>query len=232
MRKHKILLVDDEPQMVDLISYSLQAEDFEVITAYNGEEALRKVESESPDLVVLDIMLPGIDGFEVCRQIRSHTTIPVLMLTAKKGEIDIISGLELGADDYMTKPFSHRELILRVKVILRRTGFSYSGNTIKVRDLSVDFLRNKVFLHDLEVNLTPTEFKLLTSLINNAGRVLTWEALLKEVWGSDINIREAGRDLVKVTIHRLRNKIEPDPDKPEYVTSVRGIGFRFRDIFI
>jgi len=232
MRKHKILLVDDEPQMVDLISYSLQAEDFEVITAYNGEEALRKVESESPDLVVLDIMLPGIDGFEVCRQIRSHTTIPVLMLTAKKGEIDIISGLELGADDYVTKPFSHRELILRVKVILRRTGFSYSGNTIKVRDLSVDFLRNKVFLHDLEVNLTPTEFKLLTSLINNAGRVLTWEALLKEVWGSDINIREAGRDLVKVTIHRLRNKIEPDPDKPEYVTSVRGIGFRFRDIFI
>ena len=232
MRKHKILLVDDEPQMVDLISYSLQAEDFEVITAYNGEEALRKVESESPDLVVLDIMLPGIDGFEVCRQIRSHTTIPVLMLTAKKGEIDIISGLELGADDYMTKPFSHRELILRVKVILRRTGFSYSGNTIKVRDLSVDFLRNKVFLHDLEVNLTPTEFKLLTSLINNAGRVLTWEALLKEVWGSDINIREAGRDLVKVTIHRLRNKIEPDPDKPEYVTSVRGIGYRFRDIFI
>ena len=232
MRKHKILLVDDEPQMVDLISYSLQAEDFEVITAYNGEEALRKVESESPDLVVLDIMLPGIDGFEVCRQIRSHTTIPVLMLTAKKGEIDIISGLELGADDYVTKPFSHRELILRVKVILRRTGFSYSGNTIKVRDLSVDFLRNKVFLHDLEVNLTPTEFKLLTSLINNAGRVLTWEALLKEVWGSDINIREAGRDLVKVTIHRLRNKIEPDPDKPEYVTSVRGIGYRFRDIFI
>jgi DNA-binding response OmpR family regulator len=232
MRKHKILLVDDEPQMVDLISYSLQAEDFEVITAYNGEEALRKVESESPDLLVLDIMLPGIDGFEVCRQIRSHTTIPVLMLTAKKGEIDIISGLELGADDYVTKPFSHRELILRVKVILRRTGFSYSGNTIKVRDLSVDFLRNKVFLHDLEVNLTPTEFKLLTSLINNAGRVLTWEALLKEVWGSDINIREAGRDLVKVTIHRLRNKIEPDPDKPEYVTSVRGIGYRFRDIFI
>lgn len=232
MRKHKILLVDDEPQMVDLISYSLQAEDFEVITAYNGEEALRKVESESPDLVVLDIMLPGIDGFEVCRQIRSHTTIPVLMLTAKKGEIDIISGLELGADDYVTKPFSHRELILRVKVILRRTGFSYSGNTIKVRDLSVDFLRNKVFLHDLEVNLTPTEFKLLTSLINNAGRVLTWEALLKEVWGSDINIREGGRDLVKVTIHRLRNKIEPDPDKPEYVTSVRGIGYRFRDIFI
>jgi DNA-binding response OmpR family regulator len=232
MRKHKILLVDDEPQMVDLISYSLQAEDFEVITAYNGEEALRKVESESPDLLVLDIMLPGIDGFEVCRQIRSHTTIPVLMLTAKKGEIDIISGLELGADDYVTKPFSHRELILRVKVILRRTGFSYSGNTIKVRDLSVDFLRNKVFLHDLEVNLTSTEFKLLTSLINNAGRVLTWEALLKEVWGSDINIREAGRDLVKVTIHRLRNKIEPDPDKPEYVTSVRGIGYRFRDIFI
>ena len=227
MRKPRVLVVDDEPQMVGLIAYALEQEGFETLTAYDGEKALLKVEEEKPDLVILDVVIPEPDGFEVCQRIRQRTAIPVIMLTVKREEVDRIRGLELGADDYVTKPFSHRELILRVKAILRRTGVSEARERIVSGDLSIDFLRHQVTLRDRPVDLTPTEFRLLGCLAGNAGRVLTWRALLKEVWCYDE--WQAGPELVKVHIRRLRKKIEPDPSEPHFVLTVRGVGYMFRN---
>ena len=225
MKKPKVLVVDDEPQMVGIIAYALEQEGFEVLTAYDGEKALLKVAQEKPALVVLDVVIPEIDGFEVCQRIRQQTTIPVIMLTVKREEVDRIRGLELGADDYLTKPFSHRELVLRVKAILRRTGVTQARERIVSGELSIDLLRHQVTLRGQPVDLTPTEFRLLSCLASNAGRVLTWQALLKEVWSYEE--WQAGPELIKVHIRRLRKKIEPDPGEPHFILTVRGVGYMF-----
>jgi len=227
MKKARVLVVDDEPQMVGIIAYALEQEGFEVLAAYDGETALRRVKEEKPDLVILDVVIPEVDGFEVCRRIRRQTTIPVIMLTVKRDEIDRVCGLELGADDYITKPFSHRELVLRVKAILRRTGVSRAVERIVSGELSIDFLRYQVTLQGQSVDLTPTEFRLLSCLARNAGRVLTWRALLKEVWSYDE--WQAGSELVKVHIRRLRKKVEPYPSEPSFIVTVRGVGYMFRN---
>jgi len=225
MRKPRVLVVDDEPQMVGIIAYALGQEGFEVLTAYDGEKALVKVKEGRPDLVILDVVIPKVDGFEVCRRIRQQTTIPVIMLTVKREEVDRIRGLELGADDYVIKPFSHRELVLRVKAILRRTGVAQAKERIASGELGIDFLRHQVTLRGRPVNLTPTEFRLLSCLASNAGRVLTWRALLKEVWGYEE--WQAGPELVKVHIRRLRKKVELDPSDPCFILTVRGVGYMF-----
>ncbi len=220
-----VLIADDEPQMVGIIAYALQTAGFQVIMAYDGLQALHQVEERHPDLVILDVAMPGIDGFEVCRRVRSETTIPVLLLTVKDEQADVIKGLELGADDYMTKPFSTHELVLRVQAILRRTRIRQVP-VVESGPLRIDFERHLATLHDLPVELTPIEYRLLACLAANAGRALTWQALLKEVWHLDI--WQGSKDMVKVQIHRLRQKLEPDPAEPSFIRTVRGVGYCFK----
>jgi DNA-binding response OmpR family regulator len=187
--KSVVLVVDDEPQMVGVVSYALQVAGLDVIAAYNGEQALRRIEERHIDLVILDVMMPGLDGFEVCRRIRCDTSIPVLMLTAKSDQTDVIVGLEIGADDYILKPFSTRELVLRVQAILRRTG--QSQVEINSGQLHIDLLKHKVTLDGCPVDLTMLEFRLLACLAKNAGRVLSTQELLKKVW--ELENWEGGR---------------------------------------
>jgi len=219
-----VLIADDEPQMVGVIAYALQTAGFQVIMAYDGLQALQQIEKHHPDLVILDVMMPGLDGFQVCQRVRSETTIPVLLLTVKDEEKDVIKGLELGADDYMTKPFSMRELVLRVQAILRRTRVR-EVTVVESGPLRIDFERHRVTLHGLPVELTPLEYRLLACLASNAGRVLTWQALLKEVWG--LEPWQGDKEMVKVQIHRLRQKLEPNPNQPTLIQTVRGTGYRF-----
>ncbi|CAG0946545.1 Alkaline phosphatase synthesis transcriptional regulatory protein PhoP [Anaerolineae bacterium] len=223
MDKARILVVDDEPQMVGIIAFALETEEFEIVTAYDGQQALDKVALNLPDLIVLDLMLPKIDGFEVCRRVRESTMIPVILLTAKKEDEDVIQGLELGADDYMTKPFKPRELVLRVKAILRRSGVGKTQTIIQVGDLQLDNLRYQATLAGSPLDLTVHEFRLLACLAANAGRVLSWQALLKHVW--DVESWEGGKEMVKTAVYRLRQKIEPDPDAPRNILTVRGVGY-------
>jgi len=219
-----VLIADDEPQMVGVIAYALQTAGLQVIMAYDGLQALQQVEKRHPNLVILDVTMPGMDGFEVCRRVRSETTIPVLLLTVKDEQEDVIKGLELGADDYMTKPFSTRELVLRVQAILRRTHIR-EVTVVESGPLRIDFERRRVTLHDLPVELTPLEYRLLACLASNAGRVLTWQALLKEVW--ELEFWQGGREMVKIEIYRLRQKLEPNPNLPSFIHTERGTGYRF-----
>lgn len=223
MDRARILVVDDEPQMVGIVAFALESKGFEVVTAYDGQQALDKVVLTRPDLVVLDVMLPKVDGFQVCRRVRESSTIPVILLTAKKEEEDIIRGLELGADDYVTKPFRPRELVLRVEAVLRRSSVGKAQAVVQVRDLRVDGLRHQATLAGLPLELTANEFCLLSCLAANAGRVLSWQALLKHAW--DLESWEGGREMVKTAIYRLRQKIEPDPNSPCYILTVRGVGY-------
>ena len=219
-----VLVADDEPQMVGVIAYALQAAGFQVVTAYDGLQALQRIKERRLDLVVLDVMMPGIDGFDVCQRVRSETTIPVLLLTVRDEQEDVIKGLELGADDYMTKPFSTRELVLRVEAILRRTHVR-EVTVVDSGPLRIDFERHRVTLHGLPVELAPLEYRLLTCLATNAGRVLTWQALLKEVW--QLDVWQGSKEMVKVQIHRLRLKLEPNPAQPSFIHTVRGTGYCF-----
>lgn len=219
-----VLIADDEPQMVGIVAYALQTAGFQVLMAYDGLQALQQVEEHHPDMVILDVTMPGIDGFEVCRRVRSETTIPVLLLTVKDEQADVIKGLELGADDYMTKPFSTRELVLRVQAVLRRTRIR-QVTVVESGPLRIDFERHLVTLHGLPVELTPLEYRLLACLAANAGRVLTWQALLKDVW--QLDLWQGSKEMVKVQIHRLRQKLEPNPAQPTFIHTVRGAGYRF-----
>jgi DNA-binding response OmpR family regulator len=221
--KSVVLVVDDEPQMVGVVSYALQVAGLDVIAAYNGEQALRRIEERHIDLVILDVMMPGLDGFEVCRRIRCDTNIPVLMLTAKSDQTDVIAGLEIGADDYILKPFSTRELVLRVQAILRRTGQSQAE--INSGQLHIDLLKHTVTLDGCLVDLTMLEFRLLACLAKNAGRVLSTQELLKKVW--ELENWEGGREMIKVVIHRLRQKLEPGPEAARFIRTVRGVGYQF-----
>ena len=222
--KARILVVDDEPDVLQLVEYNLSAADYDVATASDGSEALKKARSLSPNLIILDLMLPEMDGLEVCKLLRrdqSTAAIPIIMLTAKAAEMDRVLGLELGADDYVTKPFSPRELVLRVKRLLQSGTAPAEGERIQVGDLVVDILRHQTLVHGKPVELTATEFKLLTTLAQRRGRVQTREKLLQEVWGYD-NVIDTRT--VDTHMRRLREKLGA---AAKHLDTVRGVGYRF-----
>lgn len=221
--KQTILIVEDEPQMVGVISYAFQVAGYETQVAYNAHQADDHLRNYHIDLVVLDVMLPGSSGLELCQQIRRDTTIPVLMLTAKSDQADVIKGLEHGADDYMAKPFSTRELLLRVQAILRRV--THAPKTITVDALTIDLLSHTVTLDGATVNLSPLSFRLLAYLAKNIGRTISIQELLKQVW--EVEYQAGGAEMVKVEIYRLRQKIERHPKKPMIIRTVRGTGYQF-----
>jgi DNA-binding response OmpR family regulator len=225
-----ILLVDDEQSVQTLLTYPLLREGYEVVAAHDGREALDRFAEQRFDLVVLDIMLPTLDGIEVCRRIRSRSRVPIIMLTAKDDEIDKVLGLEIGADDYITKPFSVREFRSRVRAALRRAemlGARPGGEEpIMIGALRIDFERRAVSMRDEGLRLTYVEFEVLAALARSPGRVHTREMLLEQVWGDS-----AYRDSRTIDVHirHLREKLERDPRSPEYLLTVRGVGYRFRD---
>ena len=229
----RILLVDDEETIQKLLRFPLEKEGYQVVSAYNGEEAVEAFDREQFDLVILDIMLPRIDGMEVCRRIRAQSIVPIIMLTAKADEFDKVLGLEIGADDYITKDrFSLREFRSRVRAQLRRATMSRSAesarkDSIKVDDLEVDLLKRNVFVRGERVDLTYIEFETLKTLISHPGRVYSRPLLLQLVWG-DSDYRDART--VDVHIRHLREKLEADPKDPEFIFTVRNIGYKFREI--
>jgi DNA-binding response OmpR family regulator len=229
-RPPRILLVDDEQPIQTLLSFPLQRDGYEVVQASDGREALARFSEEQFDLVVLDVMLPRMDGLEVCRRLRAKSSVPIIMLTAKSEEIDKVLGLELGADDYITKPFSMREFRSRVKAALRRAGMAGSEEDgerpIEVRGLRIDPAKRAVSRNGDTVATTYVEFEILSALAGSPGRVFTRDMLLARVWGDS-----AYRDprTIDVHIRHLREKIETDPKEPEYLFTVRGVGYRFRD---
>lgn len=227
MEKSTILVVEDDVDILQLVAHNLKAADFNVLTAQEGYEALSVAKKHLPQLVILDIMLPGLDGFEVCKELRRSPTtrnIPILMLTAKGEEVDRIVGMELGADDYVVKPFSPRELMLRVRAILRRFAPEEPVITKWLRNgLAVDFEAHRVTVNDQQTNLTATEFRLLAELIRNVGKVMTRDKLLDKVWGYQF---DGYARTVDTHIRRLRQKLGP---YAEWIETVRGVGYRFRD---
>ena len=226
----RILVVDDEKSIVKGLKFSLEKEGYEVLTAYDGEEALRIFQEESPDLIILDLMLPLLDGFEVCRRVRKTNDVPIVMLTARGEDIDKILGLELGADDYVTKPFNPRELAARVKAILRRSQASATDpakmQIIRLQDMQIDMFQHKVRVRDKFVDLTSKEFALLSLMASHPGRVFSREKLLEHVWGYDFY---GDARTVDVHIRHLREKIEPEPASPQLILTVWGAGYKFRE---
>jgi DNA-binding response OmpR family regulator len=226
----RILLVDDEQSIQTLLSYPLRKDGYHVTSALDGTEALRRFDEGRFDLVILDVMMPRMGGVEVCRQLRSRSQVPIIMLTAKGSETDKVAGLEVGADDYITKPFSMREFRSRVKAALRRSRMSAEtqegGGSIECGELTIDFDRRMVTLAGEEVRVTYVEFEILGALARSPGRVLTRETLLEHVWG-DSDYRDPRT--VDVHIRHLREKLERDPKEPEYLFTVRGVGYRFRE---
>jgi DNA-binding response OmpR family regulator len=227
----RILLVDDEQAVQTLLTYPLRKDGYEVVSAQDGREALDRFAEQRFDLVVLDIMMPRLDGIEVCRRLRARSQVPIIMLTAKDDEIDKVLGLEMGADDYITKPFSVREFRSRVRAALRRSEMGGAARLapdepIAIGDLKIDFERRVVEVRDVKVRLTYVEFEILAALALSPGRVMTRENLLEHVWGDS-----AYRDprTIDVHIRHLREKLEADPRSPEYLFTVRGVGYRFRD---
>ena len=230
-KRHLILVVDDETRISRMIRMNLEHDGYEVIEAQSGQQALDLVRSRMPSLVILDVMMPGLDGFETLSILREISQVPVIMLTAKGEEEDRIRGLELGADDYVTKPFSPRELVSRVKAVLRRAEGGAAGgqqqDVIRVDDrLKIDFAKREVWVNDELVKLRPTEYRLLYHLVQNAGWVMTYDQLLTKVWGYE------SRDethYVRLYINYLRQKLEEDPANPKYILTERGVGYRFVD---
>ncbi|HPD57273.1 MAG TPA: response regulator [Smithellaceae bacterium] len=229
----KILIVDDEKDIVDLIAYNLESEGFSVAKAYDGESAIRMIKAKKPDLVILDLMLPGINGIDVCKNLRANpatSDLPIIMLTAKADEVDKVVGLEIGADDYITKPFSVKELMARIRSILRRVQdrdktkspekFSHAG-------LEINYASCKVNIHGKAINLSPMELKLLFFFSRHPGRVYTRDQIIDYVWGDGTFITPRAVD---VHIRRLRSQIEKDVENPKYILTVRGFGYKFADI--
>jgi two-component system KDP operon response regulator KdpE len=225
----RILVVDDEPRMIGFIRMNLELEGYQVLAASNGLEALDEVRKNIPDLIILDVMMPELDGFETLRMLREFSNVPVIMLTAKGEEDDRVYGLELGADDYVTKPFSAREVTSRVKAVLRRvSSLIEPGEAIlKIDDrLQVDFNKREVIVDGEHVDLRPTEYRLLHHLIENAGWTLTHEQILSKVWGYEYRDES---HYVRLYVNYLRDKIEEDPSSPRYIITERGVGYRFVD---
>jgi two-component system OmpR family response regulator len=228
MPDNKVLIVEDDVNLLETLKYNLRKEGYEIVTASDGQRAIEVARKEKPDVIILDIMLPKINGFEVCRILRKEMTVPILMLTAKADETDKIIGLEIGADDYMTKPFSTRELLARVRAMVRRAKMADAPSidvqaSLKIGSLEVDNARHRASLSGVPLELSPKEFDLLVFLIKNKGLVFSREQLLEKVWGYDF----AGDSrTVDVHIRWLRQKIETDPTHPEYFVTVRGTGYK------
>ncbi len=222
----RLLVVEDEESIVDALSYMLRKEGFEVAIASTGPAALAEMERSGADLVLLDLMLPGLPGTEVCRQLRLKSNVPVIMLTAKDTEVDKVVGLELGADDYVTKPFSSRELVARIRAVLRRRGEpeDVGSPTLEAGPVRMDVERHVVTVNGAPIQLPLKEFELLELLLRNSGRVLTRLQLIDRVWGSDY---VGDTKTLDVHIKRLRAKVEPDPGVPRYIVTVRGLGYKF-----
>ncbi len=224
-----ILVVDDEKDIVDLIAYNLEKEGFAASRAYDGETALKLIQTAPPDLVVLDLMLPGIQGLDVCKQVRKNPAtarVPIIMLTAKGDEIDRVLGLEIGADDYLAKPFSVRELIARIRAILRRATVPDNGTDVfRFGNLEVDYGSYEAVRDGRKLDLSPTEIKLLIFFTKHPGRVFTRDQILDQVWGSEAFVEPR---TVDVHIRRLRAQIEIDPENPEFILTVRGVGYKFK----
>jgi two-component system OmpR family response regulator len=232
MTDNKILVVEDDPNLLETLRYNLQKESYKIVTATDGEQALAVARREKPDLVILDIMLPKINGFEVCRILRKEMTTPILMLTARADETDKIVGLEIGADDYMTKPFSMRELTARVRAMLRRKNMAETPPApgtapIKIGPLEIDVARHRVSLSRTVLELSPKEYDLLAFLASNRGLVFSREQLLEKVWGYDY---AGDTRTVDVHIRWLRRKIESDPGHPAYLLTVRGTGYKMEEM--
>lgn len=224
----RILVVDDDAPSVKMISFLLREEGYQVLSADNGIAALELLEREPPDLVVLDVMMPHMDGFEVCRRIRQKMDVPIIFLSAKGETADKVSGLQLGADDYLSKPFEPSELLARVKAVLRRVE-AFGGEDAQARltvgEITLEPVSNRIIFADgRKVELTPIEFRLLHCLMRNAGRILSHDLLMNAVWGYDY---EGYSNQIAVYVHRLRTKIEQDPDRPRCLVTVRGVGYKF-----
>lgn len=229
-RDMTILIVDDEPRIRDFVRMNLEMEHYRVIEARDGLEALEQLREHLPDLVILDVMMPEMDGFEALRAIREVSTIPVIMLTVRQDEHDRIRGLDLGADDYVAKPFNPRELLSRIRALLRRSLMPPPARKTEIvvdEDLKIDFSRREVTVRGKKVVLRPTEYRLLYHLVNNAGRLMTHETLLSKVWGHEY--RDEAHYL-RLYITYLRQKIEKDPAHPQYILTERGVGYRFKEL--
>jgi len=221
----KILVVDDEPTLVATVKYNLEREGYRVVTAVDGESGLSMARVERPDLIILDLMLPGLDGFEVCRILRREMTAPILMLTAKTGEVDKVVGLELGADDYVTKPFSMRELLARVRALLRRAEKpAAEAEVVTAGGLQIDLAKREASKRGQPLSLKPKEFELLAFFLRNRGRAFSRDQLLDQIWGYDF---AGDTRTVDVHVRWLRQKIEDNPAKPTRLITVRGLGYRF-----
>jgi len=226
-KKATILVVDDEPHVVKLVKANLEPSGYKVLTAAEGEQALQQVQTGSPDLVILDIMLPKMDGYEVCRRIREFSPVPVIMLTARSAEVDLVHGFEVGADDYLTKPFAVNELLMRVRAVLRRSRWPeevLARRQFKAGPIEVDFAQHKVTADGRPVKLSPTEYRLLAYLASNTGRVLVHRELLRAVWGPEYGEES---EYLRVYIRYLRQKLEPDPANPRYLLTQPGAGYMF-----
>lgn len=228
-RPRRVLVVDDEPRMIHFIRLNLEHDGYEVIEATSGTEALEQLRDRLPDLILLDVMMPDMDGFETLQLLREISTVPVIMLTAKGEEEDRVRGLELGADDYITKPFSPREMVSRVRAVIRRTEIPSASvrEPIEVDDrLKIDFERREIFVEGELVKLRPTEFKLLYHLVQNAGWVVPHDQLLAKVWGYEYRDET---HYLRLYVNYLRQKLEADPSDPKYILTERGVGYRFVD---
>lgn len=225
-----VLVVDDERRMVEFIRMNLELEGYRVATAHNGVEAQERLREDLPDLVLLDVMMPEMDGFETLQQIRRVSTVPVIMVTVRGEEADLIRGLELGADDYIAKPFSPRELLVRIKAVLRRAEMPAPAAQTRIvvdEGLAIDLAKREVIVRGQVVKLRPTEFRLLYHLVQNAGWVMTHEMLLSKVWGPEYRDET---QYLRLYITYLRQKIEEDPAHPRYILTERGVGYRFKEL--
>lgn len=226
-KKTTIVVADDDPQLLRLVTRNLQLEGYEVLAAADGQQALEQIEARAPDLALLDVMMPKLDGFSVCQRVREFSSLPIIIVTARGQDQDKVKGLDLGADDYLTKPFSVDELLARVRAVLRRSKLgAESANGMQavttIGELTVDYAQHRVHLGERELSLTPVEYRLLAYLARNAGRVLTQDLLLEHVWGPEY----AGEShLLQVNINRLRRKIEPDASRPTYIQTKVGVGY-------
>jgi len=226
-KKMTILTADDDPQLLRLVMRNLQLEGYEVLMASDGKQALEQIEAHQPDLVLLDVMMPKLDGFTVCQRVREFSSVPIIIVTARGQDQDKVRGLDLGADDYLTKPFSVEELLARVRAVLRRSQFvandrAVAAQTMTIGDLTIDFTQHLVTMAGREITLTPTEYRIISYLAQNAGRVVTQDLLLEHVWGPEY-LGES--HMLQVNINRLRHKIEVDPVRPGYILTKVGIGY-------